>query len=599
MNKKRMLPLGLKVFSFVGLILISHLFLQMCQNQMSFELAYKFAFLWHTEKFLLSSLVLVFVLVFFTTLSGSFLVGGVTYSIMIVFLGVATYMKMRYRQEPLYPDDLKMIAQIRLFYDLLGPIVIFIAGGLILLVIGLWIWQWKKSLKETKQERRVRWIVFLVSVGGLVYASHFNDEENLLRLGFDRTALWVPYSQKMNYYNIGFVGGFLYNLKREAMEEPADYSKERILEITEKYKTNAETEVETPNIIFVMSESFSNPQNLTGVTLRPDPLEQYLSFSEKTYSGKMLSQNYGGGTANIEFEALTSFAMEALTPQMTTPYTMLVPKMTKLPSVVSLLKARGYKTTAIHPYDTSMYKRRDVYEILGFDQFISEEAMTHQDKIENNPFISDEAAYQEVLDQLKTSKPQFVHLVTMQTHVPYNTKYEKLDYTATGVETSSSLQNYAQDIAYSTQALLQFLEELKNLPQRTLVVFWGDHLPGIYSDQVQSMNEVTTLRETEFLMWDSKQTLTHKENTILSPFYFASELFKLSKLPSTGFYTLLEQLKAYVPAFEKGFYRYEDSWQDTFFENEQARELYKEYTLIQYDILQGKQYSLATDFFGS
>ena len=42
---------------------------------------------------------------------------------------------------------------------------------------------------------------------------------------------------KMNYYNTGFIGGFLYNLKVEAMDQPKGYSKEAISEITQKYQS--------------------------------------------------------------------------------------------------------------------------------------------------------------------------------------------------------------------------------------------------------------------------------------------------------------------------------------------------------------------------
>ena len=107
--------------------------------------------------------------------------------------------------------------------------------------------------------------------------------------------------------------------------------------------------------------------------------------------------------------------MELLNAQMTTPYTLLVPKLKSLPSLVSLTKEQGYDTTAIHPYDTSMYKRKDVYNILGFDRFLDQDTMKYRDKIENNPYISDESAYDEILDLLKANKkPQFVHLVTMR-----------------------------------------------------------------------------------------------------------------------------------------------------------------------------------------
>ena len=64
----------------------------------------------------------------------------------------------------------------------------------------------------------------LVCTVGLVYVSHFNDSNNLLRKAYNRTALWIPLFTKMNYYNTGFIGGFLFNLRVDAMEQPAGYS---------------------------------------------------------------------------------------------------------------------------------------------------------------------------------------------------------------------------------------------------------------------------------------------------------------------------------------------------------------------------------------
>ena len=75
----------------------------------------------------------------------------------------------------------------------------------------------------------------------------------------------------------------------------------------------------------------------------------------------------------------------------------------------------------------------------------------------------------------------------MQTHMPYDGKYDNLDYPAKTSDGSGTLdlENYLQDISYSSTALKQFTEELKNLSRRTLVVL-GDHLPGIYSDTIQA-----------------------------------------------------------------------------------------------------------------
>ncbi|MEB5583107.1 LTA synthase family protein [Enterococcus faecium] len=606
-KQKKILKGTATIISIFFLVVFSNLFLQWCQNDLSVDLALKFAFSWHTEKFFLACLVLLIILIFLIALAGSVPLGSLTYVVTIGVLGFANYMKMSYRQEPIYPDDLKMITEIGLLKDMTGTMlftVILAAAGT---VLGLFCWYMFRSLKKGRRFQLIRLTTLLVAIGLLGYISNFNNPDNLLRKAYNKTALWIPYSQKMNYYNTGFIGGFLYNLKVEPMDEPEGYSKAKIKEITEKYQKladekNKAVEEESPNIVFVMSESFSDPSRLNGVEVSGEPLADYYEVADQTYSGNMLSQNYGGGTANIEFEALTGFSMALFNAQLITPYTMLVPKMDQLPSIVSALNAQSYQTTAIHPYNTSMYKREDVYQTLGFDQFISERTMTYTDTIENNPYISDESAYKEVMTLLKEEKaPQFIHLVTMQTHMPYNGKYDRLGYSAEISDGSGTLdlENYLQDISYSSAALKQFTEELKNLSRRTLVVFWGDHLPGIYSDTIQAKNDKQTLHETQFLMFDSKGKLEKQttQDAITSPFYFAANLMEQTNQTTNGFYQLLLSLEQELPAFERELYYQNGQWYKEAQFNRSQQEIYDEYQLIQYDIVAGKQYSLADGFF--
>ncbi|MCL9990332.1 LTA synthase family protein [Enterococcus lactis] len=606
-KQKKILKGTATIISIFFLVVFSNLFLQWCQNDLSVDLALKFAFSWHTEKFFLACLVLLIILIFLIALAGSVPLGSLTYVVTIGVLGFANYMKMSYRQEPIYPDDLKMITEIGLLKDMTGTMlftVILAAAGT---VLGLFCWYMFRSLKKGRRFQLIRLTTLLVAIGLLGYISNFNNPDNLLRKAYNKTALWIPYSQKMNYYNTGFIGGFLYNLKVEPMDEPEGYSKAKIKEITEKYQKladekNKAVEEESPNIVFVMSESFSDSSRLNGVEVSGEPLADYYEVADQTYSGNMLSQNYGGGTANIEFEALTGFSMALFNAQLTTPYTMLVPKMDQLPSIVSALNAQSYQTTAIHPYNTSMYKREDVYQTLGFDQFISERTMTYTDTIENNPYISDESAYKEVMTLLKEEKaPQFIHLVTMQTHMPYNGKYDRLGYSAEISDGSGTLdlENYLQDISYSSAALKQFTEELKNLSRRTLVVFWGDHLPGIYSDTIQAKNDKQTLHETQFLMFDSKGKLEKQttQDAITSPFYFAANLMEQTNQTTNGFYQLLLSLEQELPAFERELYYQNGQWYKEAQFNRSQQEIYDEYQLIQYDIVAGKQYSLADGFF--
>ncbi|AZP93618.1 LTA synthase family protein [Enterococcus mundtii] len=591
----------------VLVILISNLYLQWCQNNLSVDLALKFAFSWHTEKFLLACFVLLTVFLFMVAFAGSYLFGLLFYLVSIGILGFANYLKMSYRQEPIYPDDLKMITEFNLLKDMTGT-PIFIGLMLVaILAFGGVVWAIVRSFKKDRTFQIYRVLTLVMTVAMMGYFSNFNNPNNLLRKAYNQTALWIPYSQKMNYYNTGFIGGFLYNLKVEPMERPEGYSKEKINEITEKYQAIADEKNQTahdeqPNIIYVMSESFSDPSHLNGVTVTGDPLADYREVANQTYSGRMLSQNYGGGTANIEFEALTGLSMALFNGQMTTPYTMLVPKLDQLPSLVSTLNAQNYRTTAIHPYNTSMYKREDVYQTLGFDSFISEGNMTYTDTIDNNPYISDESAYKEILDLLKDEQtPQFVHLVTMQTHMPYAGKYSQLDFSATTEDDTGTdtLNNYLQDIAYSSQALKAFTEALKDTPRRTLVVFWGDHLPGIYSDEIKNKNEKQALHQTEFLMFDTAGELEKREinDAVTSPFYFAANLLEQTNQKTTGFYQLLLEMESAIPAFERELYFQNGQWGKEAQLNQAQEEVYEAYRLIQYDLVSGEQYSLDAGFY--
>lgn len=557
----------------------------------------KFAFSWHTEKFFLACLVLLGVLLFLISFIGSVGIGSIIYLITIAFVGIADYLKMKYRQEPLYPDDLKMVTEFGTLKDIAGTgLFIVLLAGLAACVglMGYGIW---KSRKLSKPAQMIRLAILLGSVLFLSYVNHFNDPANLLRKAYNKTALWIPYSQKMNYYNTGFIGGFLYNLNVEPMEKPENYSKAAVEAVTKKYHGTKDTHKEKPNIIYIMNESFSDPYRLKTLLLKNgDPLAAYRKIAETTYSGQMLSQNYGGGTANIEFEALTSFSMEPFEPQLTTPYTQLVPKMEKIPSVVSYLKEQNYYATAIHPYNTSMYKRKDVYDLMGFDQFLSEKTMKYQDKIAENPYITDASAYKEILDVLDNQKANFVHLVTMQTHMPYNTKYPDTEYSVSG-ENAASIEGFAQDIQYASEALAEFVAKVDQLDRRTLIVFWGDHLPGIYSDRLQAANEKTTLHETEFFIYDNQHQITADQENVISPIYFSDDLLELSGEGKSGFYQLVDKLQAVLPAFEKGMYYQDGQWLQEAKLNSKEEELYDDYRLIQYDVLAGKQYSMKGNFF--
>ena len=370
-------------------VFISQLLFQWFQNDLDMSLVFRFTFIWHTEKFLISLLVLLVPALWLWAISGSVLMTQVLYLLTSTVIGFVTFEKMNQRAEPLYPADFNMLSQIGFLLEMLtlGRLILILA--LLIVGISLFIWLWKKERerKRVKLTKQIRIAMFLLSSLGMIYLSNFQAEGHLVKKAYDRTAHWIPYSQKMNYYNNGFVAGFLYNLPSSAMAKPEGYSRAKMNALIETYREKAAQinnerayEKLDANIIYIMNESFADPHQLKETNKEWDPIPFSRELGQQYGGGNMLSQGYGGGTANIEFEALTGFSMEPFKSNVTTPFTQFLPE-TTLPSIVSRLKEDQFTTTAIHPFDTSMYKRRDNYANLGFDAFYYDETMLHTDKI--------------------------------------------------------------------------------------------------------------------------------------------------------------------------------------------------------------------------
>ena len=74
------------------------------------------------------------------------------------------------------------------------------------------------------------------------------------------------------------------------------------------------------NVVVVLSEALSDPTLVPGVGLDEDPIPFTRRLMATTTSGAMLSPQVGGGTANMEFEALTGLSLSQCQAQLTSPY---------------------------------------------------------------------------------------------------------------------------------------------------------------------------------------------------------------------------------------------------------------------------------------
>ncbi|WP_414839634.1 LTA synthase family protein [Carnobacterium sp. TMP28] len=613
--RQAVIELSQTIISGFLVAVIANFLLQVFQNQFNVELAWLFMVEWHTGLFLLGTGVLLVIYIWFNALIGNRLIAGSLLIVLSMILGVITQQKMLFREEPMYPSDLSMITSLPSILKMMnGYLLVSLFSSVFVLSLGVF-WFIKKNRKEKKRKVRQKQMnslrigLLVLSSLSLAYIYSFNHPGNIVKAAYDDHAYWIPYSQKMNYYNNGFVGGFLYNLNVRPMEKPDKYTTEKVDYVLKKYtkkaaeinKTRSKS-IKDTNVIYVMSESFSDPTKLKGVEVSRDPMPLLRERMENQMSGEILSEGYGGGTANIEFEALTGLSLEPFSSNLSTPYTQIPSLMNDFPSAVSYFKEAGYSTTAIHPYNTSMYKRKQVYEQFGFDRFLDEETMAYNQTIANNPYISDDAAYQEIVKQLKATKEtDFVHLVSMQNHMPYANFYPETTFTAKGTADDSEAANYFQGLTYSDESLDSFLTTLSEQEEESIVVFWGDHLPGFYGEEVVKANGRVAMHQTPLLIFSTEKEQKEAIGTI-SPIYFMNHVLSLANSPVSPYYAFLMALEASLPAFEKGTYL-EAGKQEAKLDREDLSQatnhLLEEYDLLQYDLTMGNKQSKKAHFFSN
>lgn len=497
---------------------------------------------------------------------------GVVFALVLA-VGVATLVKIQFREEPVYPSDVDFLREPGFLTSMVSPALLVVA---VAAVVGVVVGGVLLGRRMARRYPRPRWrdlrrphawllagsrvLVGVVALLLLAQAGHFNQPGNLWRSMYEvRGEHWRYWNQKTNYRSNGFIGGFLFNMPVDAMAKPKDYDAARMDEIADRYerlaaRTNAGRtgSLADTNVVIVLSESFSDPTELEGFDLEHDPIPRTRARMAGTTSGHMLSQMYGGGTANMEFETLTGQSLGLFRPQMLSPYQMLVPEQADYPSAVGWFRGQGHDAIAIHPYRVGMYKREQVYERFGFQSFIHDTTIGETDTIDDNPYISDDSAFDEVITQIdEHERPLMVNLVTMQNHIPVDDNYDDpIGVSGTG---DKRIGQYARGLEHTDEALDEFLDTLEKKPEKTIVLFYGDHLPGIYDSTIKHENAGISLYRTPFFIWSSEPG-HNRPRTIptTSPAFFLPLLYDVADAPVPPYLALLGKLHEHVTALQQG-----------------------------------------------
>lgn len=468
-----------------------------------------------------------------------------------------------------------------------------------------------------------------------LYCIHVSTTDSLANkfsraLG-DMPSMWDSvYDAQRN----GPLVAFTRQLNPKIMDKPSNYSEETMKKVAARYQKEAETinasrtnNLTDSTVVYVLSESFSDPSRVPGLKTNKDSMPNIRKIKAGTTSGLMLSSGYGGGTANLEYMGLSGLSMANFESSLSSPYQQLVPSQHWTPTINQLWGAPA-NSLGYHPYESSMYSRATNYKKFGFSHFYTltgPDVIKYQDKIDESPYVSDKSSYDSALEGIKSGKTnKFIQIITMQNHMPYHEWYENNDYTAEsttgtplGDDEQQSIETYQKGVEITDQATQEFLNELDALDKPVTVVFYGDHLPGIYSSASEDDNNSLALHLTDYFIWSNKASSSQgnkaSDAAYSSPNFFVAQAADHMNAKVSPYLAFLTEMHSKIAAMEPPVVNKIQGWdripegQNIYLDqngnpmstddfDKETKQLLADYKLIQYDITAGKNYLKDTDF---
>lgn len=241
-------------------------------------------------------------------------------------------------------------------------------------------------------------------------------------------------------------------------------------------------DADRPHIIAIQCESFFDVRRLHP-EINPALLPHFdACVAESEYYGRLKVPAWGANTIRTEFSFLTGIANDSLSVHRYNPFLHIAK--TPIDSIAWQLKAKGYRTICVHPYQASFFERNVVYPSLGFDVFLDiddfEGAATF------GPYIADLEISAKIQDLLKaTDQPLFIFAITMENHGKWEeSRFEGIANIESELPRMSTLDDrefsiYLRHLANADAMIGELMSHagMENDDERIVCLF-GDHQPS-------------------------------------------------------------------------------------------------------------------------
>lgn len=542
------------------------------------------------------------VLVFFALflliycLFNEFLLSTLLSVFLIIGISIASYLKFQYRQEPILPSDLSWLMHPGIMFDSLGPQSYFYVFLIVAVFLGLYLSCRKIILYGRVLENYYLRGIVIISIFSFFIGiySVFKQrrdgkvDDSIPVIGIlnnQHDISWFGNTTNAQIKSLSYV--WFSHLTSEVMIKPKDYSKSSIQKIEEKYKKVAgdinltrKENINEQTVIYVLSESFSDPSRIEDVKVSSNPIPKIQEIKKRTTSGLMKSDGYGGGTANMEFQTLTGLPMYNLSPSISILYTQVAPVMNYFPSISNSFNSNN--RIVIHIASPSNYSRNIIYGNLDFAKFIHYGNKGKEGyNIGGN--YSDESTYQLVLKNMNKDS-QFFSVMTMQNHTPWNEPNPidmNASYPGFSDNANKQLSAYIRMLYHTDNATQDFLEKLSKIDKKITVVFYGDHLPGLYPESAFK-NYPEGQYQTDYFIW-SNFDAPKLDYPLVNSSDFSAMVFEQTNSKVSPYYALLTEVLKKASVDKKAL-------------EGEALEIAEDLKMVEYDLISGKGY-LSQDFF--
>ena len=415
---------------------------------------------------------------------------------------------------------------------------------------------------------------------------------------------WV--GDHLTIKNMGYMSFFVsksldsVNTQIFKTEDIAEQRIQSILKIQQNENATAvpPTENLQPNIIFVMSEAHWDARKLD------KSIPKHITPTLDRYQvANFLSPSFGGGTANVEFEVLTSLNVMLNHNELT--YVSKLKRPTY--SLAMHMNQLGYDTTAMHNNGKYFYNRSVVYQNLGFNRFTSIENMVSvvdRKKFTNQGgWANDDLIYQSIYTQLQKSvdQPQFIYAITVENHFNYNDdRFGKDNFkiTKSGVTdlNKRQLNTYLSGIQRADRQFKQLIAEAQKVERPTMIIFFGDHLPnlgevfdqyGFYaSAEEKAQKNHRKFFSTPLAVWSNFPIDKGQFNgEFVAAHFLGQKVLAAAKLPSSSYYDFIANVNACYRQIHQT-----DTAVDTKCPNNPA-DVLQQYKDLNMDVLNGKNFT--------